>query len=258
MLLSTIVITKNCAQTLAACLTSVAEISDEIIILDANSTDDTQMIAQRYTHRFIQSLDWPGFGVQKQRALDLAQGQWVLSIDADEILTPECQQGIQKAILEENAKAYRIKRLMVFAGKIIHHSGCSDAPIRLFQKAYAKFSSDIVHESVIVQGKVSSIDHPMLHYSYTNISEWIEKMNLYSGLGAQKKSIPKNYSVSYAVISAIIRFFKMYFLKKGFLDGRLGFVAAINSSVASYYKYLKLALDKDFTLPITDYHGAKK
>lgn len=255
MLLSTIIITKNCARTLDACLQSVKGISDEIIILDSQSVDDTRVIAERYTHKFIQSTDWPGFGVQKQRALDLARGTWVLSIDADEVLTPECQQEIQTAIQHKFTIAYRIKRLMIFAGKAIHHSGCSDAPIRLFKKAVAKFTPDIIHEYVIVQGTVGKINSPMLHYSYANIGEWIAKMNLYSELGAQKKADQKKYSVTYAIFSAMISFIKMYIFKKGILDGRLGLVASINSAVASYYKYLKLALDKDFNKKWGGKHG---
>lgn len=247
-LLSVIIITKNCAKTIDACLRSVHRIADEIVILDSGSNDDTLPICRRYTNHITVSEQWPGFGPQKQRALLMAQGSWILSIDADEVLTEECQNAILAAIKTNRAQGYRIKRLMIFAGQPIYRSGCTDAPLRLFMKNSAKFSDDIVHEYVIVDGALSEIQAPMLHYSYANIGEWIEKMNLYSELGAKRKGAASS-SVKKAIAAAVVSFIKMYFIKKGFLDGRLGLVASINSAVASYYKYLKLALDKDFTLP---------
>jgi len=247
--LSVTIITKNNANTIEACLQSIHSIADEIIVLDSGSTDGTLEICQRYTNK-VKVTDWQGFGIQKQRALNLAEKTWVLSIDADETLTQACQNAILHAIQNSTFCGYRIKRLMIFAGKTIYHSGCTDAPLRLFRREQTQFSDDIVHEYPIVNGKIGRISEPMLHYSYRNIGEWILKMNLYSELGAERKrSDAASSSLTKAITAAFISFIKMYFLKKGFLDGRLGLVAAINSAVASYYKYLKLALDTDFTLP---------
>ncbi|OGT63842.1 MAG: hypothetical protein A3J38_03930 [Gammaproteobacteria bacterium RIFCSPHIGHO2_12_FULL_45_9] len=247
-MLSTIIITKNCAHTLQACLDSVQPISHEIIVVDSNSTDNTVEICRRYTSQIIQTQTWPGFGPQKQLALDHAQGPWVLSIDSDEILTPACQQAILTTMKAPRHSAYRIKRVMIFAGQVVAHSACSDAPVRLFKKDSANFSPDLVHESVLTTSSVGKINQPMWHYSYSSIGHWIEKMNTYSTLSGQKKT-KKYHSVSYAVFTASLRFWKVLILKRGFLDGRLGIVAAINAAVAAYYKYLKLALDPQFQPP---------
>lgn len=249
MLLSVTIITKNCAHTLEACLTSVQALADEIIILDSNSTDNTIAIAKRFTDKITITQEWIGFGPQKQLALIKAQGTWVLSIDADEVLTQECQNEIRAAIQQNTFDGYEIKRQMVFAGKALQRGDCIDYYLRLFKRTQGKFSSDLVHETILLNGKIGRINSPMLHYSYSSIGEWIEKMNRYSELGANKKSSLKKYSLRYAILSALFSFSKMYFLKRGILDGRLGFVASINTGIASYYKYLKLAFDKDFTLP---------
>lgn len=254
--LSVIVITKNCSHTIESCLLSVKALSNEIIVLDSGSTDQTVDICRRHTDQVF-ATDWPGFGLQKQRALNKATNEWVLSIDADEVLTEDCVAEIQTALASNAFDAYRIHRHMIFAGKKVRHSGCSDKPLRLFKRSLARFSDDVVHESVITSGKIGIIKSPMLHYSYASIGDWIAKMNLYSEL-AQQKLTDKKYSVKRAILSAGLSFFKMYVLKKGFLDGRLGLVAAINASVACYYKYLKITLDQEFNKVSLCPSGSKK
>jgi len=244
--LSVILITKNSARTLTPCLESIKSIAHEIIVLDSGSTDDTLTIAKRFTEQ-VYSTDWPGFGPQKQRALDKAKSDWVLSLDSDEVLSPECQQEIRATLAAPQYLAYRIPRVMIFAGRKLHHSGCADAPLRLFKRGTAKFNDKLVHESLITEHPVGMLRAALWHYSYADLGDWIAKMNLYSDLEYQQKTQPSG-SVSKAVMAGFVAFIKMYFLKKGFLDGRLGFVASVNSAVASYYKYLKRALNPQFSL----------
>lgn len=245
--LSTIIITKNSAATLAACLESVQTIAAEIIVVDSGSTDDTINIAKRFTTK-VYHADWQGYGVQKNRALAYATCPWILTIDSDEILSPECAAAIQQTLSNPAYDAYRIRMFMVFAGKTLRHGNSVKYFLRLFKKSAGKFSDSTVHESVIINTPSGKIDAPILHYSYLNLSAWIQKMNLYTDISLSNDN--RNYcSITKASLKSFYTFVKMFVFKRGFLDGRLGFVMAINAAVSNYYKYLKIALNDHFTLP---------
>jgi len=243
--LSVIIITKNNEKTIENCLKSVASIGDEIIVLDSGSEDETLEIAKKYTPQVYQT-DWPGYGPQKQRALDKATQDWVLSIDSDEVVSPALQNEILQKIEQEAYTAYTLPNTMVFAGQVMKHGGCVGRPIRLFQRQHCRFSDDLVHERVIVNGTIGRLTSTNYHFSYESIDEWLEKMNQYTSLSLDKKSTNKKYTIGKAVVSGLLTFLKMYVLKKGFLDGRMGFVTAINWAAGNYYKYLKLALNDRF------------
>lgn len=242
--LSVILITKNAARTLDVCLKSISGIADEIIILDSGSVDNTLDIAKKFTSHVI-STDWPGFGLQKQRALDRATGTWVLSIDADEVLSDALQQEISKVVSCSDYDAYELNHIMIFAGKKISCFG-KEYRLRLFRRNKACFSEDKVHERVVCDARISKLKHSFYHYSYDSIDHWMDKMNLYTTLSIQSK---KKSSVTKAVASSILTFLKFYVLKGGILGGRMGFVISVNWAVGNYYKYLKLALNKDFSFP---------
>jgi glycosyltransferase involved in cell wall biosynthesis len=244
--LSVILITLNPGPLLAVCLGSLKDLkADEIIILDSGSTDNTQAIAASFQAKFFQT-DWPGFGVQKQRALAKATGDWVLSLDADEILTPAACQEIRATLISESYAVYRINRVMVFAGQCLNHGGASDRPIRLFKRGSAHFNDKIVHESLITDLPIGSLKAPVLHYSYKDIGDWVTKTNRYTDLEYQRRKPQLKGSISRAYLAAVIAFLKMYIGKKGFLDGRLGLVHATQAAIASYFKYLKIALNNQF------------
>lgn len=243
--LSTIIICKDNQDTIEATLKSVCPISDEVIVLDSGSSDDTVSICKRYTDK-VYITDWPGYGPQKQRALDKAQYEWVLSIDSDEVVSDALQQEIKQKIDSDNHDAYTLPNTMIFAGHMMQHGGCVGRPIRLFKRQHCHFSDDLVHERVIVNGSIGKLQSPNYHYSYQSIDEWMDKMNQYTSLSLNKKNQDKQYTVSKALISGIATFFKMYILKRGFLDGKMGLVTAINWAAGNYYKYLKLALNNKF------------
>jgi glycosyltransferase involved in cell wall biosynthesis len=240
-MLSVVIITKNESSHIAHCLHSVSW-ADEIIVVDSGSTDDTVCICKQYTDLVFETDDWPGFGIQKQRALDKAQGEWVLSIDADECVTPELQQEIQQAMQQTQYTGYEIPRLSSYCGRNIRHGGWwPDYVLRLFRRQNGKFTTDLVHESITVQGNIRQLKNPLLHESYINVEEVLDKVNSYSTLGAKKLyNTGKKATLSKALINSMWMFFRTYVLKAAFLDGRQGLMMSISNAEATYYKYIKL------------------
>jgi glycosyltransferase involved in cell wall biosynthesis len=238
--LSVIVITKNEAVNIAKCLASVSW-ADEIIVLDSGSTDETVAICKTFTPHVFET-DWQGFGIQKQRALEKATGDWVLSIDADEVITSELRAEIENSISQNQFDAFLLPRLSSYCGKFIKHGGWyPDYILRLFRREVGYFTDDVIHERVIVEGKTGKLTAPILHESYKDLSEVLEKVNSYSTLQAQKLAARgAKSSLSKAIFRAWWKFIQTYFVKAAFLDGRHGLMLAISSAESVYYKYLKL------------------
>lgn len=236
------IITKNEALNIEQCLQSVSWV-DEIIVLDSGSTDGTQEICRRLGAKLIET-DWPGFGIQKNRALEMATNDWVLSIDADEVVTEELKIEIQAILADPQALvAYRIPRLNFFQNHKLKYclNAKHDAPIRLAQKKYAKFSNDCVHEEIIVDGAIGTLDHMLLHHPFRDLAELLDKANLYSTLGAKKLFEKKiKPSIFKTLWHSIWAFTKIYFLKLGFLDGWAGFLIALANFEGTFYRYAKL------------------
>lgn len=242
MKLSAILITKNAGHTLRRCLESVRW-ADEIIVVDSGSLDDTAAICRDLGVRLIVADDWPGFGPQKNRALDLAAGEWVLSIDADEWVPPELRAEIQSVVANPgNVVAYCMPRLTSFCGRYMRHGGWwPDLVVRLFQRGSARFSDARVHERLEVVGTTGRLQAHLIHESFRNPAEVLEKINLYSSEGARMLADRgRKASLTTAIAHGLWAFIRTYFLKRGFLDGREGVAMAISTAEASYYRYLKL------------------
>jgi glycosyltransferase involved in cell wall biosynthesis len=240
--LSVILITKNEEANIIECLSSVS-FADEIIVLDSGSTDSTIELCRSFTRKIFRNDDWQGFGVQKNRVLDQAQGEWILSIDADERVTPALRAEIQQVIQHPGYVAYRIPRRSHYCGRWIQHSGWQpDYVTRLFRRDSAHFSSDLVHEQVqVLSGKIGTLQNPLLHYSFTSLEEVLDKINYYSSASAQMlKNERQPSSLKKAIFHGLWTFFRTYFLKRGFLDGREGFMLAVSNAEGTYYRYLKL------------------
>ncbi len=239
-MLTVIIITKNEESHITQCLESV-KWAGEIIVLDSGSSDETVSICRQFTPLVFET-DWQGFGVQKQRALNKATGDWVLSIDADEIITPELRAEIEHAISQNQHDAFLLPRLSSYCGKFIKHGGWyPDYILRLFRRELGHFTDDVIHERVIVEGKIGKLTAPILHESYSDLSEMLEKMNSYSSLNAQKlfeRGVKS--SLSKAIFRGLWKFIQTYFVKAAFLDGKHGLMLAISSAESVYYKYLKL------------------
>ena len=244
MKLSVIIITKNEASNIKACIDSV-RFADEWIVVDSGSTDETTRIARASGARVIETADWPGFGIQKNRALDAASNEWILSLDADERVTSELAGEISSVILQPKAaEAYAISRRSWYCGRFIKHSGWSpDFVTRLFKRDAARFSEDLVHERLRVIGQTKKMRSPMLHYSFMDFSQVIRKVDQYSTLSAQQNHARgKHATVWKAVLHGSWAFLRTYILRFGFLDGAYGLALAISNAEGSYYRYLKLWL----------------
>ncbi len=239
-MLSVIIITKNEAEHITRCLESVSW-ADEIIVLDSGSTDNTVSICRQYTPH-VYETDWPGFGVQKQRALEKATGDWVLSIDADEQVTDSLKREIQQAMLKDDIQGYEIPRLSSYCGRQIRHGGWwPDYVLRLFRRDAGRFSADRVHERVIVEGNINRLGQPLLHEAFVSPEEVLDKINRYSTLGAEKMfEQGKSTHLSTAIAKGFWAFFRTYILQAAFLDGAQGLMLAISNGEGTYYKYLKL------------------
>jgi glycosyltransferase involved in cell wall biosynthesis len=240
--LSVIVITRNEAHNLHDCLQSVQSLANEVVVIDSNSTDTTRDIALQFGAVVSQPADWPGFGPQKQRALDMATCDWVLSLDADERVTPDLAQEIRRVLMNDAQAAYQMPRLSWYCGKFIRHSGWQpDHVLRLFPRTQARFSDDLVHERVISDLPLKTLCNHLLHYSYLNFSQVLSKTDAYSTASAQQAFAKgKRATVAGALGHGAWAFFRTYVIRAGFLDGAYGLALAISNAEASYYKYLKL------------------
>ncbi len=243
--LSVVVITRNEEKNLRDCLESVRHLATEIVILDSHSIDQTQSIAREFGAVLKVSDDWPGFGVQKNRALSLATGDWVLSLDADERVTPELALEISGLLdAEPEFEGYEIPRTSWYCGKFIEHSGWHpDHVLRFFKRGSAQFSDDLVHERVLCHGKKGRLKSGLLHYSFRNFSQVLDKIDRYSSASAEQLfQRGKTASLGKAVGHGLWAFFRTYFLRAGFLDGAQGFALAVSNAEGTYYRYLKLWL----------------
>lgn len=243
--LSVTVITQNEAHNIEACLRSVM-FADQIVVLDSGSTDDTLQIARSLGAGVSVSPDWQGFGVQKNRALALATSEWVLSLDADERVTPELQVEILACLQAPAFDVYSFPRLSSYCGQYMRHSGWyPDRVVRLFRRGAAHFTDDLVHERVVADGQVGQLQSPLLHESFRNFESVLDKVNRYSTAGAQGLlNRGKTASVGKAIGHGMWAFARTYFLKLGFLDGKMGLVLAISNAEGTYYRYLKLWLQQ--------------
>lgn len=253
--ISAVLITKNEEMIIEKCLLSLRW-CNEIIIVDSCSTDNTKVISQKFGEKVkFHEQPFLGYGKQKQFAVSKASYDWILSIDADEVITESLATEISNLIQynqnPHESTAWKIPRTLVFMGKKLNFSGESKRPVlRLFNRKYFNFNDAIVHEEVIGTGNILCLQHEMLHFSYKNWSDYIQKLNGYTDQmaiklknnGSSKKPLP--------ALRFISTFIKIYFLKFGFLDGKAGFTWAISSSFANMLKYLKF--DDLLTSPKTN------
>lgn len=241
MSLSVIVITKDEEAAIRRCLESVSW-ADEIVVVDSGSADRTVEICREFGAKVQVIVDWLGFGVQKNRALAAASGEWVLSVDADEWLSPALQTEIRGVVAAAgDYAAYRIPRLSSYCGRFMRHSGWWPDPVlRLFRRGRARFSDDLVHERLIVQGATGALSQPILHESFVDFEEVLDKINRYSSAGAQAMAAKgRSGSLVSAVAHGSWTFLRTYVLSAGFLDGREGFMLAVSNAEGVYYRYLK-------------------
>ena len=237
-MISAVIICKNEENNIARCLESI-KWADEIVIVDTGSTDRTLEICSNYGCSIFILDKWEGFGKAKNYAVNKAKYDWIFSIDADEEVSESLKNKILLKINEpEQNKAFKIKRVSYFMGKMIRYSGWQrDYPLRLFNRKNGNFNLKIVHEGVRVDCEIEKIDDILHHHTYPEIKTHISKMIHYTELGAKQDfEKKKKSSITKAVFKGLLRFFKMYIINLGFLDGKAGLVLALNTI---FYVYLK-------------------
>ncbi len=239
--ITAVMIVRDEAENIIDALKSL-EFADQIIVADTGSTDNTMKLAVEAGAE-VHSITFNGFGTTKNRALDLCNGEWIFSMDADERVTPELAERIVKAAnLDSEFVAFKINRLTCFIGKPIRHSGWyPDHITRLFKRDRARFSELPVHEKVEVDGPVGHINGLLLHYSYHSIAGYLDKLNEYSTLSAEMMyRRGRKPRLADLLFRPPLVFLKMYIFKAGFLDGYYGFLLAVLSSYHAFIKFSKL------------------
>ena len=236
--ISAILITKNEARNLPRCLGSL-QFCSQIVVVDSGSTDDTVAVAQSLGAEVHQTDDWPGFGPQKNRALAHANQPWVLSVDADEWVEPELAASIARHVASSQQAAQGLRESS-FCGRVMKYSGWGDDWIlRLFPRTGAAFSDDLVHERVLVADGDVRLDGVMGHESFTDLSQVLAKIDLYSDAWA-KQNYGRRSSIPLAMGKGIAAFVKTWILKQGFRDGMHGLLLSLTNAHGTFYKYAKL------------------
>lgn len=238
--LSAVIVTLNEASRLEACLRSVA-FCDEIVVVDSGSSDSTQDLARRLGARVIEE-PWRGYGAQKQFAIEQAENDWVLCIDADERVSERLREAIHSVMQTPASHAYRFARCNRFLGRYLRHGeGYPDWSLRLFDRRHGHWSTDPVHEKVLVDDTVATLQGDLIHDSAETLESYFAKQNRYTTLAAQDAlARGKSASVPHLLISPALRFFKFYFLRGGFLDGVPGLIHILVGCTNSFAKYAKM------------------
>jgi glycosyltransferase involved in cell wall biosynthesis len=239
---SAVLITYNAADQLDACLASLA-FADEIVVVDANSTDNSETIARRFNARWI-TCDWLGFGRQKRIAVENARFDWVFCVDADERPSEDLAHLIEETLVSPKFTAYEMPRSNFFMGRYLRHGeGFPDWSIRLFDRRAANWSEDAVHEKVVCQGPVGRLhsNEGLLHHSADNLSVYLDKQNRYTTLQADALYAAGGSAGHLQMLfSPFLRFIKFYIVRLGFLDGIPGLVHISIGCFNSFTKYAKL------------------
>jgi len=238
-LISCVIIAKNAATTLANTLDSLACFTD-IVLYNNGSSDNTEEIALSYPNVNLIQGEFIGFGPSKNKAASYAQNDWILSLDADEVLTSEFIQYLQHTALTEES-VFTILRENYYQSTKIKHCWGQDIITRIYNKKLTAFTDKKVHERIITDGfNIKPMDGTIKHYPYASTTDFITKLDRYSTLYANDNIGKKTTSPLKAIINAHFAFFKTYFLKKGFLDGYPGLLIAFSHMATTFYKHIKL------------------
>lgn len=237
---SATIIARDAAREIGPCLESVA-FADEILVVDSGSQDGTPEVAAAHGARVLHQA-WLGYGRQKQFAAKAAAHDWVLSLDADERVTPELRAAIESALAAPTAAGFEMARRNRFLGRWLRHGeGYPDWSLRLFDRRRARWSDDAVHEKVICDGPVGRLSGDLLHESCDTLARYLAKQNHYTSLQAEALyRAGRRAHWGSLVLSPLLRFVRFYFLRAGFLDGLPGLVHIGIGCMNSFVKYAKL------------------
>ena len=238
---SVVIAARNAGEHIASCVASVASWADEVLVVENDSTDDTVLLASAEGARVF-SHPFHTIGKQRNVAIERARHEWIFVLDADERCTPALARAIA-ALVRGGATtdAYRVPRRNFFLGREIRHGGWEkDRPVRLFRRAL-RYDERPVHEHVMTTGAVGTLAEPMLHYTYTSLDQYFEKLERYSRWWAQQHhERGRRAGVLHVLVKPPARFVSMYLLRAGFLDGAHGLVVAVLAAVSVAAKYARL------------------
>jgi len=239
-LISAVVITYNEESNIERCLRSLS-FADEIIVLDSFSTDRTVEIALRFTDK-VSQRKFTGFSEQKNAAMDMAGSEWVMIVDADEVVTPELAQEIRRVVVESPHNAYRVPRRTCFLGKLIRNCGWyPDYTIRLARKSKARFADRLVHEVLEVDGTSGTLQNCMIHFSYRNMDDAARKMITYARAAARQKMLDgQKAHITDIALTPGLTFLKKLILQQGFRDGIYGLIISGMSACGVFFRYVML------------------
>lgn len=238
---SVVIITKNEAHQIAEALASVAW-ADEVVVFDSGSSDGTQAICRQYPNVTLHETDWPGFGAQKNRALQAARGDWILVLDADERVTDALKKEIKDIIAQPSHDGFYLPRRSFFCGHAVRHCGWwPDYTLRLVKRGHGSFEPALVHEAMQVSGTVGYLRNPLLHYSYRNKKDVQQKTERYASLSAlMLRQRGRRVRWLEPWLRGCFAFIRTYLLRAGVLDGRVGWQIAWMNARYTYLKYDKL------------------
>ena len=239
--ISATVITLNEERNIADCLASLSW-TDEIIVVDSGSTDRTEELCRAHPKVKFFEQEWLGYGKQKNRAAELATHDWILNLDADERVTPALRQSIENADTATFTAA-RMARKNYFGKRWIRHCGWyPDFTSRLYDRRKCSFSERAVHESLEHDGRVKTLDGNLQHFTYADISDYLQRMDRYSTLAASEMHTTGTTCGSMAlIVKPLATFIKMYVIRRGFLEGFFGLVLSVLYAQYTFCKYAKLA-----------------
>jgi len=232
-----VIITKNAQSNLQECLQSL-KVFKEVIVYDNGSTDKTIEICKSYANVRVHTGTFLGFGPTKNLAASFAKTDWILSIDSDEVVTPELFEEIKELDLSNPTKVFRINRQNLFMKYPIKHSGWNpDWIVRIYNKKHTSFNDQKVHESIILHNntKIASLKGRLIHYAVNDLSDFLIKAARYSSI---KRENQKCYSPFIIFFRALFAFFRTYILKKGFLDGYRGLIISVGQFNGVFFKYM--------------------
>lgn len=246
--LSAVILTLNEADRIRPCLESLQGLADEIIVLDCGSKDATVAICNEYDAVNVIQTDWPGEGIQRQRMIDHANGEWLLWIDADERVSTQLNADIKRVThTDSNINGYDIRWATDYFTKICIRGGLGDSHVRLFKTAAASFDPNcLVHPKVALKNKkISQVKGRLIHESFRNYEHLLSKNVEYSLRGAEQKiRKKKSASIIEAILRSTWRFIKTYFIQLGCLEGQKGLLNAIMASQYVFNKYAAIWASK--------------
>lgn len=248
MTISIAIATFNEQENIKRCLEAVHDWVDEIVIVDGKSTDNTVSIAKKFKKvKIISTTNKPVFHINKQMAIDACQSDWVLQLDADEVVTLLLAQEIQNTIKNTRYNGFWIKRQNYFLGKFLTKGGAyPDPTLRLYQRGQGRLPCHDVHEQAIVKGPTSTLQNNLLHFADPNFNRFLLRNNRYSTLLASQIKNPNFFS--YFFLKPLITFFSLYLRHRGYVDGFPGFVFAFYSALrfpSAYVKYWEINYAKN-------------